>query len=210
MDIKLYYAPGACSLASHIALEEVGIPYTTHRLILANGEQRSPEYLKINPRGRVPSLVVDGQVLTENVGIMAFVAGGYGQGKIWPKDTWLQSKCLSTMAWLSNTVHPAYGHYFRAERYVDDPQAREAVKAKGLANFHDCLKEIDRLLQGHRWSIGDRYSVVDGYLLVFYRWGNRSKLPVASLANYTRLVKEVMGRPAVSKVMADEGITLDT
>lgn len=208
MDIKLYYAPGACSLASHIALEEVGIAYSTQKLVLANGDQRRPEYLKINPRGRVPALVVDGRVLTENVGIMAFVAGGYGQGKIWPKDTWLQSKCLSTMAWLSNTVHPAFTHYFRPERFVDGDPAREAVKAKGLSNFHDCLTEIDRLLEGHRWSIGDRYSVVDGYLVVFYRWGNRSKLPMESLRNYTRLVNEVTARAAVKKVMADEGITL--
>ncbi len=209
MSIKLYYAPGACSFASHIALEEVGIPYQTQKLNLAEGDQRKPEYLTINPRSRVPALVVDGRILTENVGIMAYIAGGYGHGRIWPTDTWLQAKCLSSMAWLSNTVHPAYAHYFRAERYADDAQAREAVKAKGLSNFNDCLAEIDRLLEGHRWSIGERYSVVDGYLLVFYRWGNRSKLPVKSLRNYTRVMNEVLERAAVRKVMSDEGITLD-
>ena len=208
MTMTLYYAPGACSFASHIALEEVGLPYATVKLNLAEGDQRKPEYLKVNPRGRVPALVVDGRVLTENVGIMAYVAGGYGQGKIWPTDTWLQAKCLSTMAWLSNTVHPAYGHYFRPERYADDAAAREAVKAKGRSNFNDCLAEIDRLLDGHRWSIGERYSVVDGYLLVFYRWGNRAGLPVKSLPNYTRLMNAVLSRAAVKKVMADEGITL--
>jgi len=210
MNIKLYYAPGACSLASHIALEELGLQYETVKLNLAQGDQRKPEYLALNPRGRVPTAVVDGKVLTENVGIMAYIAGGFGQGKIWPKDTWRQAKCLSTMAWLSNTVHPAFAHYFRSERFVDGDPAREAVKAKGLSNFHDCLKEIDRLLEGHRWSIGDRYSVVDGYLVVFYRWGNRSKLPMESLPNYTRLVNEVTSRAAVKKVMADEGITLST
>lgn len=209
MKLKLYYAPGACSLASHIALEEVGIPYETQRLNLAEGDQRKPEYLAINPRGRVPSLVVDGQVLTENVGIMSFVAGGFGHGKIWPKDTWEQAKCLSSMAWLSNTVHPAYGHIVRTQRYADDAQAQEAVKAKGKSNYQDCLQEIDRLLDGHRWSIGERYSVVDGYLLVFYRWGNRGGFPVRSLPNYTRVMNQVMARAAVKKVMADEGITLD-
>jgi glutathione S-transferase len=209
MKLKLYYGPGACSLASHIALEEVGVPYETQRLNLAEGDQRKPEYLAINPRGRVPSLVVDGQVLTENVGIMSFVAGGFGQGKIWPKDTWEQSKCLSSMAWLSNTVHPAYAHIVRTQRYADEPQAQEAVKAKAKANFQECLQEIDRLLDGHRWSIGERFSVVDGYLLVFYRWGNRGGFPVKSLPNYTRVMKQVMDRAAVKKVMADEGITLD-
>jgi glutathione S-transferase len=210
MTMKLYYGPGACSFASHIALEEVGIPYGTVRLNLAEGDQRKPEYLKINPRGRVPALVLDdGRVLTENVGIMAYVAGGYGQGKIWPRDTWQQAKCLSTMAWLSNTVHPAYAHIVRTARYVDEPAAQEAVKAKAKSNFQDCLHEIDRLLDGHRFAIGDRYSVVDGYLLVFYRWGNRGGFPVKSLPNYTRLANAVVDRAAVKKVMADEGITLD-
>ncbi len=208
MSIKLYYSPGACSLASHIALEEVGIPYETQRIRTAEGEQRSPEYLAINPRGRVPSLVVDGKALTENVGIMAYVAGGYGQGKIWPKDTWQQAKCISTMAWLSNTVHPSFARYFRAERYIEGAEHVQALKAKALPDFQDCMAEIDRLLEGRRWSIGERYSVVDGYLVVFYRWGNRSKLPMSSLPNYTRVVNEVLARRAVKKVMADEGITI--
>ncbi len=209
MDLKLYYAPGACSLASHIALEEVGIAYETQRLDLAEGDQRKPEYLAINPRGRVPSLVADSRILTENVGIMSFVAGGFGQGTIWPGDTWDQAKCLSTMAWLSNTVHPTYAHIIRTQRYAQERDAQEAVKAKAKSNYQDCLQEIDRLLDGHRWAIGERYSVVDGYLVVFYRWGNRGGFPVKTLPNYTRLVKQVTERAAVKKVMADEGITLD-
>jgi glutathione S-transferase len=210
MNIKLYYAPGACSLASHIAIEELGIAYRTQKLILAQGDQRKPEYLALNPRGRVPTVVVDGKVLTENVGIMAYFAGGYGHGKIWPRDTWLQAKCLSTMAWLSNTVHTTYGHLFRPERYVDDEAAREAVKAKAKVMYGDYLKEIDGLLAGRQWAIGNHYTVVDGYLLVFYRWGNRQGYPVESMANYARLMDRVMARPAVKRVMADEGITLDS
>jgi glutathione S-transferase len=209
MDIKLYYAPGACSMASHICLEELGIPYQTHRVNTAQGEQRTPAYLAINPRGRVPAVVVDGKVITENVGIMSFFGGGYGQGKVWPKDTWHQGMLVSTMAWLSNTVHPAYGHLFRPERYVDDEAAKEAVKAKARESFLGYLKEIDGLLAGRKWTIGNHYTVADGYLLVFYRWANRQQMPVKSLANYSRLMQEVMGRPAVAKVMADEGVTLD-
>jgi glutathione S-transferase len=113
------------------------------------------------------------------------------------------------MAWLSNTVHPSYARYFRAERYIEGEEHKQALKTKALADFTDCLAEIDRLLEGRRWSIGNRYSVVDGYLLVFYRWGNRAKLPVKSLPNYTRVMEAVLARPAVKKVMSDEGITLD-
>ncbi len=209
MKVKLYYAPGACSLASHIAIEELGIAYDTVRLSLLAGDQRKPEYLALNPRGRVPTAVIDGQVLTENVGIMTFFGGGFGQGRIWPKDTWHQAKLVSTMAWLSNTVHTTYGHLFRPERYVDGDAARDAVKEKARAVYGDCLKEIDGLLAGRQWAIGSHYTVVDGYLLVFYRWGNRQGYPVKSMANYARLMDRVLARPAVKRVMADEGITLD-
>ncbi len=209
MGIKLYYAPGACSLASHIAIEEVGVAYETQRLDLAAGDQRKPEYLALNPRGRVPTLVVDGRILTENVGIMTYFGGGYPKAGLWPKDTWHQAQLVSTMAWLSNTVHTTYGHFLRPQRYADDPAAQEAVKAKARQMYGDCLKEIDGLLAGKRWAIANQYTVADGYLLVFYRWGNRSGFPVRSLANYTALVERVLARPAVKKVMADEGITLD-
>jgi len=209
MPIKLYYAPGACSLASHIALEESGLPYETERLILMNGDQRKPEYLKLNPRGRVPTLVVDGKVLTENVGILTYIAGGYPKAKLWPKETWDQAKAVSTMAWLSNTVHPTYGRHFRPERFVDDPAAQAAVKAKAGTMYEGYLREIDSLLEGRKWSIGEHYTVIDGYLVVFYRWGNRSKMPVRDLKHYSALVDRVMARPKVAKVMADEGITLE-
>ena len=209
MSIKLYYAPGACSLASHCAIEETGVPYETQRMNLAEGDQRKPEYLKLNPRGRVPTLVVGDHVLTENVGILTYFGGGYPDANIWPKKTWDQAKLLSTMAWLSNTVHPAYGHYVRAARYVDGDDHQAAVKEKGLANFRGYLEEIDKLLDGRKWSIANQYTVADPYLLVFYRWANRAKLPVKELKNYTALVDRVMSRKAVHKVMADEGITLD-
>ena len=209
MAIKLYYAPGACSLASHIAIEEVGLPYETQRLDLAAGEQRKPEYLKLNPRGRVPTCVVDGNVITENVGIMSYFAGGYPKKRIWPGDSFHQALAISTMAWLSNTVHAAYGHLVRPARYVDEADAQEKVKAKARTSYEDYLREIDGLLAGRKWCIGDHYTCVDGYLLVFYRWGNRQKMPVREMKNYSALADRVLARPAVKKVMADEGITMD-
>ena len=209
MPVKLYYAPGACSLASHIAIEEVGIPYETQKLDLAAGDQRKPEYLKLNTRGRVPTCVVDGNVITENVGIISYFAGGYPQAGIWPKDTWRQALAVSTMAWLSNTVHACYGHLVRPARYVDGDDHQAAVKEKAKTAYFEYLKEIDALLSGRKWCIGSHYTAVDAYLLVFYRWGNRQKMPVRELGNYSAHTDRVMARGAVKKVMADEGITLD-
>ncbi len=208
MGTKLYYSPGACSFASHIALEEVGLPYDTVKMDLAAGDQRKPEYLAINPRGRVPTLVVDGRALTENVGILTYLGGGYPQAKIWPADTWHQAMCVSTITWFSNTVHPAYAHFVRAARYVDDPGAQELVKAKGKEMFAGYLEEIDGLLKGKKWCVGNHFTVADAYLLVFYRWGLRQGMPVKALGNYSALADRVLARPAVRKVMADEGIVM--
>ena len=208
MKITLYYSPGACSLAPHIVLEELGIPYEAVRISTAQGQQRSPEYLRINPRGRVPALAVDGKVLVENVAILSFLGGGFPQKGLWPKTTWDQAQALSMMAWLADTVHPAYAHLFRPERYVQGESHLEAVKEGGRKAFGDCLAEIDRLLAGRKWAVGGHFTVLDAYLLVFYRWGNRNGFPVKDLVNYTALVDRVLARPAVKKTMADEGITM--
>jgi glutathione S-transferase len=210
MTTKLYYAPGSCALAAHIALEESGIPYETERLVLANGDQRKPEYLKLNPRGRVPTLVVDGKILTENMAILTYIGGGYPAAGLWPKTTWEQAQTVSMLAWFADTVHPTYAHALRPARYVDGDDHQEAVKAKGRAVFEEHLREIDRLLAGRKFVMGKQFTVADGYLVVFYRWGNRQGLPVKALANYTRVVESVLARPAVSKVMATEGISLDS
>ena len=208
MKIALYYSPGACSLAPHIVLEELGIPYEAVKIATAAGEQRSPAYLRINPRGRVPTLVVDGRVLVENVAILTFLGGGFASRGLWPARTWDQAQAVSMMAWLADTVHPAFAHLYRPERYVSGSACIDAVKEGGRASFGDGLREIDRLLAGKRWAIANRFSVVDAYLLVFYRWGNRNGFPVKDFPRYTALVERLLARPAVRKVMADEGITL--
>ncbi len=208
MQIRLYYSPGACSLAPHIVLEELGIAYEAVKISTAEGQQRSPEYLKINPRGRVPALAVDGKVLVENVAILSFLGGGFPAKGLWPAKTWDQAQALSMMAWLADTVHPAFAHMFRPQRYVEGEACVDAVKAGGRKAFWDGLSEIDRLLAGKRWAVGGRFSVVDAYLLVFYRWGNRNAFAVKDLPNYTALVERVLARPAVRRVMAGEGITM--
>jgi glutathione S-transferase len=210
MDLKLYYAPGACSLASHIALEELGFPYETQKLNLQEGDQRKPEYLKLNPHGRVPTLVVDGKPLTENLAILAFLGGGFPDKGLWPKETWSQAMLMSAMAWCSNTVHPAYGHLLRPARYSDDAAAQETIKAKARQTYGDYLQQIDGWLgKTPKWMMGKQYTVGDGYLLVFYRWANRNGYDVKAMANYTRHANDMLARPAVKRVMADEGITLD-
>src|SRR5258707_1753562 len=127
--LEFYYCPGACSMASHIVIEETGTPYTAHPIALAKGEHMQPEYLnKVNPRGKVPALKTDDGVLTENTAILTYLARSFPAANLLPNDLVGEVRCISTMAWLSNTVHPCFTHIFRPERFSEDPAAHPGIK----------------------------------------------------------------------------------
>ena len=201
--LKLYFAPGACSTASHIGLEESGATYESQALSFAKSEQRTPEYLKVNPRGRVPALVVDEGTIVENTAILDYVAAKYAP-HLMPTDPVQRARAISLMAWFSNGVHPNFTHIGRPERFATDAAVFDHLKAVGRDNFHANLKEIDGLLAGKTWFLGDEFSVVDGYALVFYGWGKRIGLPVEELKNYTAWKDRMLARPAVKRVLERE------
>ena len=201
--LKFYYAPGACSTASHIGLEESGAKFDSQALSFATNEQKSADYLKINPRGRVPALVIDEGTIVENTAILDYVAGKYAP-QLMPKEPVQRARAISLMAWFSNTVHPSFTHISRPERFATDTSVYDHLKAVGRENFHANIKEIDGLLAGKQWMLGDAFSVVDGYALVFYGWGKRIGLPVAELKNYTAWKDRMLARPAVMRVLERE------
>jgi glutathione S-transferase len=201
--LTLYYAPGACSLASHIVLEESGEKYEPKKVDLAGGEQRTEAYLKMNPLGRVPVLKLDdGEPLTENTAILPYLGKRFD---MWPKDAGAEAKALSLIGYFASNVHPAHAHVGRPERYTADTGAYPGIKEMGLKTFHGYLKQIDGMLAGREW-LSDGYSVLDPYALVFYTWGMRRELPMAELKNFTAHKDRLMKRAAVAKVLADEKI----
>ena len=201
--LTLYYAPGACSMASHIVLEEAGDKYEAKKVDLAGGEQRTEAYLKINPQGRVPVLRLDdGYALAENTAILPYLGKRYG---LWPTDAAGDAKALSTVGFFAASVHPAHAHVGRPERYTADTAAFPGIKEQGLKTFHTHLKQIDGMLAGREW-VTDKYSVLDPYAFVFYTWGVRRELPMAELKNYTAHTDRMLKRPAVGRVVEDEKI----
>ena len=204
----LYFSPGACSMASHIGLEEIGAPYEEKPTLLAKGEHKTGQYLKVNPRGKVPALDADGKVLVENTAILSYLARRFPEKKLLPADPVEEARCISTMVWFSNIVHPAYTHFYRPERYVEGEAARASVKQAGKKAFFDALKEIDSMLTGKRWIMGDQYTVADPYALVFYGWGLRAELPMKELTAYTAWKDRMLERPAVRKILESEGNVL--
>lgn len=203
--LGLYYGPGACSMASHIVLEESGEKYEPLRMDLSKGEQRSAEYLKKNPLGRVPLLRLDdGEHLAENTAILPYLGKRF---KLWPTDPMAEAKALSLVGFFATSVHPAHAHIGRPERYTADQSAFPGIKEMGLKTYHGYLKQIDDMLAGREW-FSDKYSVLDPYGLVFYVWGVRRELPVGELKNYTAFKDRMVKRPATQRVLEDEKVKI--
>jgi glutathione S-transferase len=201
--LTLYYAPGACSLASHIVLEESGEKYEAKRVDLAKGEQRTEGYLKIHPLGRVPALLLDnGEPLTENTAILPYLGKRFG---LWPKDPIAEAKALSLIGYFASSVHPAHAHISRPERYASDKSYFPDIQEQGKKTFHGYLKQIDGILAGRQW-LSDQYSVLDPFGLLFYAWGVRRELPVGELKSYTAFKDRMLQRPAVRRIVEDEKV----
>jgi len=201
--LTLYYGPGACSMAAHIVLEESGEKYQPQRMDLAKGEQRTPEYMKIHPLGRVPALQLDsGEALSENTAILPYLGKRF---RLWPMDPTREAKALSTIGFFASSVHPAHAHVGRPERYTPDTAAHQGIKDMGLKAFHGYLKQIDGMLEGKDWLL-DTYTVLDPYAFVFYTWGVRRELPMGELKNYTAHKERMLKRPAVQRVVEDEKV----
>jgi glutathione S-transferase len=200
-DLVLYYTPGACSLASHIALEESGLSFEG-RHVGAEGALTREDYLKVNPRGAVPALSVEGAVLTETIAILRFIAGL--APALLPEDEWAQAVCFSRMAWFASTVHIAFRQTRRPERFATDPQAFDAVRSAGHIAFRAALAEIDAMLEDRPWVAGDRFSVADGYALVFYGWGIWSAYDMAQYRSFSAFRDRCLARRAVARVLTRE------
>jgi len=201
--LQLYSASGACSMAAHIVLEESGEAYEKKKVDLAGGEQRKDAYLKINPQGRVPVLRLDNnEHLAENTAILPYLGKRLG---LWPADPVAEAKALSLIGFFAASVHPAHAHIGRPERYASDPAVYPQLQEMGRKTFHGYLKQIDGMLAGRQW-LSDKYSVLDPYAFVFYTWGVRRELPMQELKNYTAFKDRMLERPAVQRVVKDEGV----
>ena len=138
---------------------------------LAKGEQQGDTYLRVNRRGKVLALRTEAGMLTENVAILTYLARLFPGAKLLPDEPFPMTRCLSHMAYLSNTVHPAFMHIVRPGRFATDEAAHENVRTTGREKAWTLLQELDALFAGKSWVLGDQYSVADRYTLVIYGWG---------------------------------------
>lgn len=214
---RLYYAPGACSLASHIALEEIqraGLAdYATTRLLLPAGDQKKPEFLAVNPRGHVPVLTyrLDGKegVLSENLAILRFLMRQHPQAKLLPESPELEARGWEWLSWLATDVHSyVFMQVFYPMRYADTPSAQAEVEANGRAKLAACFVDLESRLPAEGYTLGE-FSVVDALLIVFFRWAKRYGFsPQARYPRWAALSERTLARASVQAVFEDERINL--
>jgi len=214
-DLVLYYWPGACSLAAHIVLEEIALPFNAVKVDFSAGKQQTPEYLAINPHGRVPALQTSWGVLTENPAVLRYL-GGIAANQphapdLWPADLKIEARCGEWCSWLASTVHVTYAHISRAERYADTLDGRAEVARKGVEACRPLWEEIEDRLHGLQWALGEHYSVLDAYLQVFWNWGRGTRLKYdmkREFPAWTAHALRLAERPATQRAFAREGLPL--
>jgi glutathione S-transferase len=169
--IRLYYAAHTCALASHIALEEAAAEYSTVRISFADEEQRKPEYLAINPKGRVPAMVTEQGILTETPAMLAFIAQSFPQSRLAPLgDPFRFAEVQAFNSYLCSTVHVAHAHRMRGHRWVDDPAAIAEMQRKVPETVGACFDLIERKMLRGPWVMGDSYTICDPYLFTLAQW----------------------------------------
>ncbi|MBL0727881.1 glutathione S-transferase family protein [Piscinibacter sp. HJYY11] len=203
--LTLYYAPATCALAAHIALEQAGADYRLERVDFKSSQQRSPEYLKLNPRGRVPALVTEHGVLTETPAILLYIAQRYPEAKLVPfNDPWALAQLNAFCSYLCSTVHVAHAHGRRGARWADDPAAIEAMKAKVPQTVGDGFAMIETEFFKGPWVMGERYTIADPYLYTLATWMEGDSVDPARFPKVAEHRRRMASLPAVQKVLAAE------
>ena len=203
--ITLYYAAHTCSLASHIALEDAGADYELKRIEFAKEEQRSPAYLKVNPKARVPAMVTPNGVLTETPAMLAFIAQSYPQARLAPlDDPFAFAAIQSVNSYLCSVVHVAHAHRMRGYRWSDDPEAWASMQRKVPESVGACFDLIEREMLKGPWVAGDAYSIADPYLFTLAQWVEGDGLDITRIPRVIDHRRRMLERPAVKKAIAEE------
>jgi glutathione S-transferase len=201
--LTLYFAPETCALASLIALEEAGADYRTVRLNFADGEQRKPDYLAVNPKGRVPALVTQRGILTETPAILAFIAQTFPAARLAPlEDAFAFAQVQSFNSYLCSTVHVAHAHRLRGSRWADDSAAIEAMKKKVPQSVGDCFTLIEGEMFAGPWVMGSDYTICDPYLYTVARWLEGDGVDIARFPKVQDHFRRMEQRPAVQRALS--------
>lgn len=203
MKLTLAYSPGACSLVPYVLLAEAGATFDTMDIDMGRGEHMRPDFLKLNPKGKVPALIIDGQVLTENVAIQIWIARQFPDAKLLPADALDNARAISVMSWCAAGIHPKLTQQARPERYCDLPDSADSVRALGSHSLMDLFAIADNMLAGREWFFDD-FSCADAYFYWCFRRGTQFKPDVSHFKNCMAHMQRMEQRASVQKLLAHE------
>lgn len=204
--LKFYYAPQTCALASHIALEEAGAAVEAIRVDFRTGEQTKPDYLAINPKGRVPALVTERGILTETPAILAYVAQSFPSARLAPmEDAYAFARVQAFNSYLCSTVHVAHAHKLRGYRWATEQASFDDMKRKVPDSVAACFQLIETEMLAGPWVMGDAYTICDPYLFTIAGWMEGDGVDPARFPKVQEHRRRMAERPAVKRALAAEG-----
>lgn len=202
----LYTAPGTCALASHIALIDAGVPYDLVQVDFRAKAQQSPDYLAVNPKGRVPALVTPYGTLTETPAILAYIAQTNPAAALAPlADPFAFAEMQAFNSYLCSTVHVAHAHRMRGHRWVDDPAAIAAMQKKVPETVGAAFALIEHGMLRGPWVMGDAYTVADAYLFTVSRWLEGDNVDLTKLPRVLEHRTRMAERPGVKRALDELG-----
>jgi len=201
MEITLYHSPGACSMATYISLLEAGSDFTVKIISLKNQDQIKPDYAAINPKKKVPFLVVDGKGLSENVAIQSWIAEKFPEANLLPSDSWEQKQALSYMGWFGSSIHPHITRHFKPAKFCRHEDAHDDIKTKAKAMYMELLELAETELSGKTWFF-DHYTVCDSYFFWIYDRALSEGFDLSGFEYCTAHNNRMRTRESVQKVLA--------
>lgn len=206
----LHYYPGNASFAPHVVLRELGLPFTLKLVDRENNAHKGAEYLKLNPTGRIPVLVEDGEPLFETVAICMHLAERAPEVGLVPgPDAPERARFLQWLVFMTNTVQPDILMYYYSARYTTDPEGGGGIKEAAAQRLEEWFAIIENALGAGPYFLGERYTLLDIYLTMLARWGRFLQTPPRALPKTATLARRVLARPVVGEVLATEGIKGD-
>jgi glutathione S-transferase len=203
MSLTLYYAPITCALVPYVTLTEAGAEFEVRPLNFRKGENRAAEYLRLNPKHKVPTLVIDGQPLTENVAIQLWISRRFPTARLLPAEPMQEVRAISLLAWCASGIHPFLSRINSPPRVCDLPGADEAVRRLAAEQLFENYRIADDLLAGHDWFF-DHFTAVDAHFFWCFRRGTQFNLDLSGFPNCQAHYARMQQRPSVQQVLTYE------
>jgi glutathione S-transferase len=204
----LYYCPGHLSFAPHVVLNELGKPFELARLSIKAGDTQRESFRKLNPKGKVPVLITENEILTESSAILLYLALSHPESGLLPPTPVGAARAIEWLNWLSCMLTGVIALNFHPSRFTDEVESFNGIKARGRLEVIKVFEQINHRLAENQWALKEGYSIVDPVVLIYFRWGTLLELDMNQFSHWAAHTQCMLQRPAVQKALATEEIVI--